>query len=290
MTTHPSSEIMPEVARLWSTMVVRDRGGVESAVTRIRNNALEYLAVQKRTGVPAAFIGVINERESSSSLKGGLGQGDPWTRVSTHVPKGHGPFKSWGDAAAFYLDYDGITRASGPWTVAYVGYKSEAWNGYGYRNHGILSPYCWGGTQHYVRGMYRADGVWDAQFADPRPGVMPVLKCLIEADFRFAQGLAGGASVAVPPGKAPPIAPVPAAAGGDKEFGTEWIQHLLNQLHETPDGVPLVEDGSFGRKTRAAVRMFQVLHVDDQNHPLDVNGLVGPATLEAMKRAAKELA
>ena len=58
-----------------------------------------YQAVAARTGVPWAVIAVIHERESSQDWTGSLAQGDPWNRVSVHVPAGRGPFKSWEDAA-----------------------------------------------------------------------------------------------------------------------------------------------------------------------------------------------
>lgn len=53
-----------------------------------------YQAVQGRTGVPWPVIAVIHERESSQSWGRSLAQGDPWDRVSTHVPAGRGPFAS----------------------------------------------------------------------------------------------------------------------------------------------------------------------------------------------------
>jgi lysozyme family protein len=49
-----------------------------------------YQAVEKRTGVPWAFIAVAHERECSQDWTGSLAQGDPWNRVSVHVPKGRG--------------------------------------------------------------------------------------------------------------------------------------------------------------------------------------------------------
>src|SRR5438046_131278 len=58
-----------------------------------------YQAVAARTGVPWAVIAVIHERECSQDWTGNLAQGDPWSKVSIHVPAGRGPFKSWEDAA-----------------------------------------------------------------------------------------------------------------------------------------------------------------------------------------------
>ena len=59
-----------------------------------------YQAVAARTGVPWFVIAVIHERECSQSWAGSLAQGDPWNKVSVHVPAGRGPFPSWEEAAA----------------------------------------------------------------------------------------------------------------------------------------------------------------------------------------------
>jgi hypothetical protein len=58
-----------------------------------------YQAVEAKTGVPWAVVAVIHERESSQSWAASLAQGDPWNRVSVHVPRGRGPFASWEAAA-----------------------------------------------------------------------------------------------------------------------------------------------------------------------------------------------
>jgi lysozyme family protein len=78
-----------------------------------------YQTVEALTGVPWFVIAVIHERESSQSWSGSLAQGDPWDKVSIHVPKGRGPFKSWEEAAVDALTQcapyapDGRIGASG---------------------------------------------------------------------------------------------------------------------------------------------------------------------------------
>jgi lysozyme family protein len=58
-------------------------------------NAKErHQAVSAKTGVPWAAIAVIHERESAQDWTGSLAQGDPWNRVSVHVPAGRSPFRS----------------------------------------------------------------------------------------------------------------------------------------------------------------------------------------------------
>ena len=60
---------------------------------------IRYQTVSAKTGVPWAVIAVIHQRECSQDWSGSLAQGDPWNRVSVHVPAGRGPFGSWEEAA-----------------------------------------------------------------------------------------------------------------------------------------------------------------------------------------------
>ena len=86
-------------ARRWSRAKMV-RGDEFAAVARKLVAARSrYQIVAARTGVPWFVIAVIHQRESSQNWSASLAQGDPWNRISTHVPKGRGPFKSWEDAA-----------------------------------------------------------------------------------------------------------------------------------------------------------------------------------------------
>src|SRR5258705_13854553 len=89
-------------AARWSAMRVTGNVPTIDAVARrlIGPRArVRYKAAEERTGVPWWFIAVVHEREASQSWAANIAQGDPWNRVSTHVPAGRGPFTSWEDAA-----------------------------------------------------------------------------------------------------------------------------------------------------------------------------------------------
>jgi lysozyme family protein len=70
-----------------------------SAASRLVAAKQRYITVSLKTGVPWFVIAVIHERESSQSWFASLAQGDPWNKVSVHVPAGRGPFQSWEEAA-----------------------------------------------------------------------------------------------------------------------------------------------------------------------------------------------
>jgi lysozyme family protein len=130
-----------------------------------------YQIVTAQTGVPWFVIAVIHQRESSQRWDRSLAQGDPWDEVSTHVPAGRGPFDSWEDAAVDAL-VDCHPHASKwkDWSPGGTMTLLELYNGLGYYNKGLPSPYVWSGTDQYKRGKYVADGVFDPNTVDKQLG------------------------------------------------------------------------------------------------------------------------
>ena len=55
---------------------------------------------------------------------------------------------------------------------------AEHYNGMGYSNRGLASPYVWAGTTKYTGGMYVADGEFSASAFDQRVGVAVIMKAL----------------------------------------------------------------------------------------------------------------
>jgi lysozyme family protein len=130
-----------------------------------------YQAVQAKTGVPWFVIAVIHERESSQDWTGSLAQGDPWNRVSVHVPAGRGPFKSWEEAAADALvNCPPYAARNKDWSIGGLLTMLEQYNGVGYANKGRPSPYIWSGTDQYVSGKYVRDCVYDPGAVDKQLG------------------------------------------------------------------------------------------------------------------------
>lgn len=150
-----------------------------------------YLAIQARTSVPWFVIAVIHERESTQNFARSLAQGDPWNAVSVHVPKGRGPFKSFEDAA-----YDALVNCA-PFAAKWADWSAggtltllEMYNGLGYANKGVPSPYVWAGTNQYAKGKYVADGKYDPDKVDTQLGVAGLLMAMVKLDasVRFVGG------------------------------------------------------------------------------------------------------
>jgi lysozyme family protein len=142
-----------------------------------------YQAVYARTGVPWAVIAVIHERECSQNWTGSLAQGDPWNRVSVHVPAGRGPFRSWEEAATDALvGCPPYAARNQDWSIGRTLTMLEQYNGLGYAARGRPSPYIWSGTDQYRSGKYVHDGVYDPNVVDSQPGCAGLLMAMMALD------------------------------------------------------------------------------------------------------------
>lgn len=165
----------PDWTYLWDNCKITNRMNVDWAVKKILANKDKYLSVEKATGVPWKFIACMHYRESTLDFTKYLGNGQPLNRVTTWVPRGRGPFKSWEAGAIDALRYDKIDKRDLS-TYAKMCQYLEVVNGLGYRNKGIYSPYVWSGTNWYTRGKYVSDGKYNPFFVDKQLGVAVVLK------------------------------------------------------------------------------------------------------------------
>jgi lysozyme family protein len=137
--------------------------------------------------VPWAVIAVIHERESSQDWSGSLAQGDPWNRVSVHVPAGRGPFKSWEEAAVDALvNCAPYAARNKDWSIGGTLTKLEEYNGLGYASRGVPSPYLWSGTDQYRSGKYVRDGVYDPSAVDSQLGCAGLLLAMMVLDPAIA--------------------------------------------------------------------------------------------------------
>jgi len=147
----------------------------------------QYEATENATGVPWFWIACVHDRESNRNFATVLHNGERniigTGRLTTKVPKGRGPFNSWGEAAIDALtlpekdDGKELNKVE-EWTLARCLYQFEEYNGWGY-NGKINSPYVWAGTSNQQRGKYTSDGVYTATHWDTQLGCAGILKALI---------------------------------------------------------------------------------------------------------------
>lgn len=154
---------------------------LDKVAARLVAAKARYQAVEAKTNVPWPVIAVIHEREASQSWMANLAQGDRWDRVSTHVPKGQGPFKSWEEAAINALKTDKL-NTWGDWSPEGTMTALEKYNGLGYNSLKKPSPYVWSKTNQYVRGKYVADHEYDPNAVDKQNGCAALLLRMMKMD------------------------------------------------------------------------------------------------------------
>lgn len=152
-----------------------------------------YLEISKATGVPWFVVAVIHEREASQRWDRQLAQGDPLNQISTHVPKGRGPFLNHSYDPplqdAFYrgaldalIDCPPYAAINQDWSIGGMLALLERYNGLGYFNRCLPSPYIWSGTDQYTKGKYIRDGVFDPNEVDKQLGCAGLLMAMREID------------------------------------------------------------------------------------------------------------
>jgi lysozyme family protein len=177
-----------------------------------------YVAVETATGVPWFVVAVIHERESAQNWFAGLAQGDPWNRVSLHVPAGRGPFKSWEEAAIDALVHCAPYLARNKdWSIQSTLTRLEEYNGLGYAARGVPSPYVWSGTDQYKCGKYIRDGVYDSAAIDAQPGCAGLLLAIMALDRTVSFD-----------GKMPPVVVAPTAAAAPRHVPEPRSPSIVN--------------------------------------------------------------
>lgn len=252
--------------RMWDAMIVtpsRTRA-VDSVARKILAGMPRYREVEVETGVPAAVIGLLHNREAGCNFDGILHNGEKiiGKGVKTRlVPKGRGPFTSWKQAAIDAMAIKGYDRIK-DWSVARVLFISENFNGWGYFNKGVPSPYLWAGSNQYIKGKYVRDHVYDPDVVDKQMGVAPVMLRLMALDPTIT--FSAAANDNAPADKY--------GVGTWNNTGLKAVQELLRAKGYAEVGTP---DGDWGVKTENGLRAFQA-----------ANGLTVTARYDAATAAA----
>jgi lysozyme family protein len=188
----------PDYQKLFDTCVIDPKRvrAIDRDATKIIHNMDRYkkLVQSVEGSIPWWFVGLAHKMEADSSFKHHLHNGDPLTARTVQVPAGRpianpqanpsqapGPGNpyTWEESAQDALRYQGLTKVT-DWSLANALYRLEGYNGYGYLYHGINSPYLWSFSNHYTKGHFVKDRVFDPNAVSHQAGSAVVLKRLVE--------------------------------------------------------------------------------------------------------------
>lgn len=174
-------EMATRLQTLWDTCEVRPqyRGQVKAGADLCRKGEATYRDASKLIHIPWEVIAVIHKMEGANNFKACMHNGEliiGTGRKTTLVPKGRGPFATWIDSCVDAIGVESRRPAGFKFDIANTLYYLTMFNGFGYENKGINTPYLWSFTNHYTKGKYVRDGVYDANAVSKQCGAVPVLK------------------------------------------------------------------------------------------------------------------
>jgi lysozyme family protein len=238
---------------LFDTLVIRAprQSEVEALVGKITATKPRYQAVGDPLNVPWFVIGAIHSLEASLSFKKHLHNGDSLNARTKHEPKGlpktgNPPFE-WEFSAKDALRRRNLHKVS-DWSLPSMLFELEGYNGFGYRLRptGIVSPYLWSFSNHYEKGKFVEDGVYDPEATSAQCGAAVLLRRMAErAIIQF--------DTSNHPMEEPGIddlAPLVRFAPKTFSADAERLQEALNQF----PGVFVKVDGFAGTRTSDALK------------------------------------
>lgn len=165
---------------------------VAQSVRKILGNRARYERITKSMTMPWYFLAIIHGMEADFRFDSHLHNGDPLTGRTVRVPagrpaRGTPPF-SWEESAMDAITVNRYDKWN-DWSIAGMLVAWERYNGLGYRQYGVNSPYVWACTDLYAKGRYVADGRFEANAESRQCGAVAMLK-----------GLIATGSVSPPPG------------------------------------------------------------------------------------------
>jgi len=186
---------MVNFQQLWDSMVIDDnrKDEIISICKNILSHKERYQKVSEQTGIPYYAIAAIHSRESSLNFTRHLHNGDSLEHRTVHVPAGRPktgepPF-TWEESAADALQQIEIEDKAHVWSITNMLFQLESYNGWGYRKHGIFTPYLWAATNHYSKGKFvevfskekqKFVGQFNPNLQDKQIGCAPIIRYLTD--------------------------------------------------------------------------------------------------------------
>ena len=185
------ADIADDYRKLFDTCVIKDanRSEVQWYVSKITDSSRRksYEAVAEETCVPWYFTAIIHGMECSFDMTSHLHNGDSLKAKTRNVPAGRPnpwlPPSDWVSSACDAIRYDKLDEKA-DWDLASILYRWEGYNGWRSRLlYKINTPYLWSFSNHYTKGKFVADNVWDGNAVSKQCGAAVMLKALVEGGF-----------------------------------------------------------------------------------------------------------
>lgn len=178
-------QIAVEYKQLFDSCIIKPERypEIDKVVQTIQASIKRYKAVEAISKVPWYFIGIIHYLEGNTNFNVHLHNGDPLTARTAHVPKGRPkigmpPF-TWEVSAVDSLQLQSLDQIQ-VWSIEELLFQFERYNGFGYRQRGIHSPYLWSYSNQYIKGKYDADGIFNANLVSKQCGAAVLMRRMSE--------------------------------------------------------------------------------------------------------------
>ena len=96
------------------------------------------------------------------------------------APKAWNPPSDWLTSAVDAIAGEGHAGQQ-DWSLGRTLWRFEGCKGFGYYPKGINSPYLWSFSNHYTKGKFVCDGVYDPDAVSKQCGAAAMLRALIDA-------------------------------------------------------------------------------------------------------------
>lgn len=176
-------DLAAEYLALFNTCRITPSKGkeVDARVDHLIANEARYRALGTMLRMPWYFIGIVHSMEANFSFTSHLHNGDPLDARTIQEPKGrpktgNAPF-TWEQSASDAFTLKNLVGLSN-WDTAEALYRLEAYNGFGYRSRDVATPYLWSYSQHYTKGRFVADHVFNPNAVSKQAGAAVLLKAL----------------------------------------------------------------------------------------------------------------
>jgi lysozyme family protein len=182
-------EATPEYRELFATCKIRDekRSEVQWYVSKVTDltRRKSYETVFEETCVPWFVVAIIHGMEGGFDWLSHIHNGDPLKNKTFQVPANRpdpwNPPSDWASSAVDAMKWDKLADIQ-DWTLPRMLYSWEKYNGWRSRTEkGIHTPYLWSYSNHYTKGKFVKDGVWDGNAVSKQCGAGVMLKALVEA-------------------------------------------------------------------------------------------------------------